>query len=99
MGIGKTLTKESSIIVTFSIIILLYSFFIGQLLWGLIVIFLVVILLRLIHAGANSPMDNPVLWIVSIIIISYSFIRGYLLMGFNSSASNSYFMGTHLSYI
>lgn len=81
MGIGKTLTKESSIIVTFSIIILLYSFFIGQLLWGLIATFLVVIFLRLIHAGVNSPMNNPVLWIISIIIMSYSLIMGYLLWG------------------
>jgi hypothetical protein len=81
VAIGKTLTRESSIIVTFSIIILLYSFFMGQLLWGIIVIFLAVILLRLIPAGANNPMNNPLLWIASIIIISYSYIMGQLLWG------------------
>ena len=53
----------------------------GQLLWGIIVIFLVVILLRLIHAGANNPMNNPFLWILSIIIILYSFYLGMLLWG------------------
>jgi hypothetical protein len=89
-GTGKI--RESPLNIAFSIIILitilLYSFFIGQLLWGLIVIFLVVILLRLIHTGANNPMNNSLLriisiiiWIVSIIIISYSYIMGQLLWG------------------
>jgi hypothetical protein len=81
-GTRKTLTREGPIIVAFSIIILLYSFFImGQLLCGLIVIFLLVILLRLIHAGANNPTKNPLLWILSIIIMSYSYFIGQLLWG------------------
>ena len=49
IGIGKTLTRKNSIIVTFSIIILLYSFFIGQLLWGLIAVLQISILWALIY--------------------------------------------------
>lgn len=91
-GTGKTLIRESPLIIAFSIIILitilLYSFFIGQLLWGLIVVFLVIIILRVIRTGANNPMNNSlsriisiIIWIISIIIISYSFIMGQLLWG------------------
>src|SRR3989304_7359546 len=69
------------IILTFSIVILFYSFYIGQLLYGLIAIFLMAILLRLIYAAANNPMNDPLLWILLIIILSYSFIIGQLLYG------------------
>lgn len=80
-GTGKPLTGESLIIVAFSIILLLYSLIIGQLLWGLTGIILLRVLLRFIHAGANNPINNQFLWIILIIIMAYSLITGQLLWG------------------
>lgn len=79
-GLHKILSRKSSIIIALSVIILNYSFFVGEYMMGLIVIFFLVIVSKLIPSGTN-PLNSPLLWLLSIIVISYFFFIGEYLLG------------------
>ncbi len=57
-GTGKTMRKEFLILMIFSIVILLYSFIIGMLLWGLIAVLQVAILGVLIYRKFRNKREK-----------------------------------------
>lgn len=71
---------QNIIIFILFIAILFYSFFIEEVVVGLIAIIFLIILLRVIHAG-TYPVENPFLWVILIIIVAYVIIIGEWLWG------------------
>lgn len=77
----KIIKTQNLIIFVLFIVILFYSFFIGEIIPGVIGIILLVILSGLIQNGTDKPVKNPLLWIISIIIMAYFFDTGEWLWG------------------